>query len=110
MVLVQMVMLSVYHSDFLNFVENTTWPVQLPPNLPSCNRCTFAWTWINAIGNREFYMNCADIRIMGGNRGRGIVGKKLIVANLPGYPVIQPKARDGGLAASNVKHYPVQVV
>lgn len=31
------------------------WPVRLPANLPSCDRCTFAWSWINAVGNRELY-------------------------------------------------------
>ncbi|KAL1964506.1 hypothetical protein VTN77DRAFT_6932 [Rasamsonia byssochlamydoides] len=27
----------------------------------------FAWTWFNLIGNREMYMNCADVVISGGS-------------------------------------------
>ncbi|KAL4977102.1 hypothetical protein BDW66DRAFT_133382 [Aspergillus desertorum] len=31
---------------------------------------TFAWTWINRIGNREFYMNCAPITLSGGSSSK----------------------------------------
>ncbi|KAL4985098.1 hypothetical protein BDW68DRAFT_165752 [Aspergillus falconensis] len=34
---------------------------------------TFAWTWINRIGNREFYMNCAPITLSGGSLKRSDV-------------------------------------
>jgi hypothetical protein len=37
--------------------------IPLPPSLPSCTSCVFQWTWINAIGAREIYSNCADVRI-----------------------------------------------
>lgn len=30
---------------------------------------TFAWTWFNKIGNREFYMNCAPVTLAGGGGG-----------------------------------------
>ncbi|ORX65411.1 hypothetical protein DL89DRAFT_207678, partial [Linderina pennispora] len=40
--------------------------VELPANLPGSNKAVFAWTWVNASGNREYYMNCADIAIVGG--------------------------------------------
>jgi hypothetical protein len=45
-----------------------TWPVKIPQHAPSCytrGQCIFSWTWINAIGNREFYQNCVDVRIEG---------------------------------------------
>ncbi|KNE56991.1 hypothetical protein AMAG_02754 [Allomyces macrogynus ATCC 38327] len=52
-------------------------------------KATFAWSWINAIGNREYYMNCADITIENPAGGGGaLAGPKLFVANLPGYPHI----------------------
>jgi hypothetical protein len=87
---------------------NYNWPVKLPNNLPSCERCTFAWSWVNAIGNREFYMNCADVRIVGGP-GRTIRGSGIFLANLPGYSKYQPSARDGGPGASQTTHLQVRV-
>ncbi|KAF2032017.1 hypothetical protein EK21DRAFT_62064 [Setomelanomma holmii] len=36
----------------------------VPPDLPN-GEMTMAWTWSNAMGNREFYMNCAPISISG---------------------------------------------
>ncbi|KXN67310.1 hypothetical protein CONCODRAFT_43007, partial [Conidiobolus coronatus NRRL 28638] len=36
--------------------------VTIPANAPSGN-ATFAWTWVNWTGNREYYMNCADVII-----------------------------------------------
>lgn len=63
---------------------------------------------MNAIGNREYYMNCADIRIIG-NRGPGqIKGTPLKIANMPGYPVIQPPTNNGGPGGSKVTYYAVQ--
>lgn len=64
----------------------TTFTIDLPADLPKCDRCTFAWSWVNAIGNREFYMNCADVKIQ--SSSTSFVGKKYTVANLPGYPSI----------------------
>jgi hypothetical protein len=28
--------------------------VPLPPNLPNCSNCTFAWSWVNKIGLVQF--------------------------------------------------------
>ncbi|KAI9216079.1 hypothetical protein BC828DRAFT_352868, partial [Blastocladiella britannica] len=36
--------------------------LQIPATAPS-GKATLAWTWINAVGNREYYMSCADITI-----------------------------------------------
>ncbi|KAG9293831.1 hypothetical protein G9A89_019169 [Geosiphon pyriformis] len=44
------------------------WKVKIPENAPSCDdpgKCIFSWSWLNALGNREFYQNCADIKIDG---------------------------------------------
>ncbi|RIA91932.1 Lytic polysaccharide monooxygenase, partial [Glomus cerebriforme] len=44
------------------------WKVKIPENAPSCDspgNCIFSWSWINAVGNREFYQNCADIKLEG---------------------------------------------
>jgi hypothetical protein len=96
----------------LNSLEGFNWPVQLPFNLPSCERCTFAWTWINAIGNREMYMNCADVRIIGKTGGK-ISGRPLLIANMPGYPIIQPRIHPGGgpqSAGTMINKFPVKVI
>ncbi|KAJ2029685.1 hypothetical protein IWW57_001558 [Coemansia sp. S610] len=59
----------------------------LPAALPGASHAVFAWTWVNAIGNREFYMNCADVAIVG-NAG-SYTGKAMTVANYgPLYPSI----------------------
>jgi len=41
-------------------------PVTMPSDLPD-GRYTFAWTWLNKLGNREFYMNCAPIQVGSGS-------------------------------------------
>ncbi|KAF2096697.1 hypothetical protein NA57DRAFT_43060, partial [Rhizodiscina lignyota] len=42
----------------------TTYDFTIPPDAPSGN-ALFAWTWENKVGNREFYMNCAQVTIEG---------------------------------------------
>ncbi|KAJ2576464.1 hypothetical protein GGH95_003644 [Coemansia sp. RSA 1836] len=62
--------------------------IPLPADLPSGDRVIFAWTWVNAIGNREFYMNCADVAIAGKDGG-SFTGQQMLVANYgPGSPLI----------------------
>jgi hypothetical protein len=39
-----------------------THTVTMPSNIPD-GRYTFAWSWLNKMGNREFYMNCAPIQV-----------------------------------------------
>lgn len=71
--------------------------VTIPSTAPQCDNCTFTWSWVNAIGNREFYMNCADIKINNEHSGQ-LVGPKMVVANLPGFPTIPefpPSIYDG---------------
>ncbi len=42
--------------------------VPLPKELPSCEHCVLRWEWyaVQQVGNVEFYVNCADIKITGG--------------------------------------------
>ncbi|KAK9729688.1 hypothetical protein K7432_000093 [Basidiobolus ranarum] len=60
--------------------------VPLPKNAPS-GEAIIAWTWISKEGNRDFYMNCADVTIKG-KSGGSITGPKLAIAQLPSYPRI----------------------
>jgi hypothetical protein len=52
----------------------------VPAELPT-GRATLAWTWFNKIGNREMYMNCAPVDIVGANAKRTVEEDDL-VANL----------------------------
>ncbi|KAJ1642560.1 hypothetical protein J3B02_005097, partial [Coemansia erecta] len=65
----------------------------LPADLPSSDKAVFAWTWVNASGNREFYMNCADVAIKGGSSS-SYTGKEMTIANYPGYPTIPEFVQD----------------
>ncbi|ORZ34623.1 hypothetical protein BCR44DRAFT_120912 [Catenaria anguillulae PL171] len=58
--------------------------VTVPAGAPAGN-ATLAWTWINAIGNREYYMSCADITITNPSPTSELVGPALLVAHLPGF-------------------------
>ena len=80
-------------------LNGMTYTVDMPNNMPS-GEFTFFWTWINKVGNREYYMECADMSINTNNNVNSpLTGKELVVANLPGYPSIpeflQPDAYNG---------------
>lgn len=59
--------------------EARSFAVSLPGDAPAGD-AVFAWTWINRIGGREFYMNCADIRIEGPPTGE-IRGHEILFGN-----------------------------
>ncbi|KAJ1895628.1 hypothetical protein LPJ81_004920, partial [Coemansia sp. IMI 209127] len=59
----------------------------LPAELPNSDSVVFAWSWVNAIGNREFYMNCADVAITGSSSS-SYTGKQMVIADHDGYPTI----------------------
>jgi hypothetical protein len=40
----------------------------IPPDAPT-GAALFAWTWFNNIGNREMYMSCASVTIVGSGSG-----------------------------------------
>lgn len=77
-----------------------TYDFDLPSNIPSGDITVF-WTWVNRIGNREYYMECADITVdnpAGSNSPVEISGKELLVLNILGNPVIPeglPAGNDG---------------
>ncbi|KAI8318879.1 hypothetical protein GQ54DRAFT_320860 [Martensiomyces pterosporus] len=60
--------------------------IPLPANLPGTDHAVFAWSWVNASGNREFYMNCADVAING--PAGTFTGKQMTILNINGYPTI----------------------
>lgn len=62
-----------------------TYNFTLPDNIPSGSG-TLAWTWINKVGNREFYMQCAAIELAGtsGDKTNYDALPDMFVANLGG--------------------------
>ncbi|KAJ2343867.1 hypothetical protein GGH91_003056 [Coemansia sp. RSA 2671] len=58
----------------------------LPRDIPASDKAIFAWTWVNAVGSRDFYMNCADVAIRG--YSKSLTGKQMTVVNHDGYPTI----------------------
>ncbi|KAG0267621.1 hypothetical protein BGZ95_002809 [Linnemannia exigua] len=62
-----------------NGQTGVTIPVTIPKDAPSGD-VTFMWLWVNAIGIRELYSNCADIRIEGSNGGT-VTGVEPLLAN-----------------------------
>lgn len=55
----------------------------LPSDIPTGN-ATIAWTWLNKIGNREFYMNCAPVQLTGsgGDKSNWESLPDMLVANI----------------------------
>ncbi|KAL4891556.1 hypothetical protein BDV59DRAFT_203461 [Aspergillus ambiguus] len=63
---------------------------QIPEGAPS-GQALLAWTWFNKVGNREMYMNCAQVTIGGGGGGkkRGMNEEKSI-ARRDGFNSLPP--------------------
>ncbi|KAJ2609854.1 hypothetical protein H4S08_003879 [Coemansia sp. RSA 1365] len=74
-------------SGLTNTPSISEYKIKLPKDLPNSDKAVFAWTWVNASGNREFYMNCADVEIKGGSSS-SYSGKAVTIANYPNYPTI----------------------
>ncbi|KAK4104752.1 lytic polysaccharide monooxygenase [Parathielavia hyrcaniae] len=57
---------------------------EIPDGIPSGN-ATLAWTWLNKVGNREFYMNCAPVDIAGGEGSEAALAElpDMFIANIP---------------------------
>lgn len=62
----------------------TKYDFQMPSDVAN-GKALFAWTWFNLQGNREMYMNCADVEITGGSGTTDSVAAsypKIMVANV----------------------------
>ena len=59
-----------------------TFPVKMPEDIPD-GRYTFAWTWINKVGNREFYMNCAPVQVGNGASKASTASASQALSSLP---------------------------
>jgi hypothetical protein len=78
-----------------------TFPVTMPDNIPE-GKYTFAWTWLNKVGNREFYMNCAPLQVGGGSSKASTASASealsalpdMFVANLPATQCTTSEGQD----------------
>ncbi|KAK3064349.1 hypothetical protein LTS18_007999, partial [Coniosporium uncinatum] len=76
-----------------NFYDvNQDYTFTVPADFPSGDRVIVAWTWINATGNRKYYMSCSCVRIEGVGPSTEITsaGPPLLVANLQADPEAAP--------------------
>ncbi|KAJ1968539.1 hypothetical protein IWQ62_001188 [Dispira parvispora] len=73
------------------FLEGKTFSVPIPKEAPN-GKAVFSWSWVNAKGNREFYMTCSDIEIQGGGSG-SLKGPKMLT---PNYDDSSPKIGEFG--------------
>jgi hypothetical protein len=76
------------------FLDTLTYNIKLPESAPPSDRATIAWSWINATGTREYYMNCVDITIGGNNTRSKLILPELFIGNLPGFVKI-PEFTEG---------------
>ena len=58
------------------------------PKYARGDNITVFWSWVNRIGNREYYMECADVNVKTNGKMTNIPGKELLIVNLPGYPTV----------------------
>jgi hypothetical protein len=67
----------------------------LPKDIPA-GQYTFAWTWLNRRGSREFYMNCAPITVESDAKDTDFLYRlpDMFVANLPSSACATPDELD----------------
>lgn len=60
--------------------------IPIPAGIQNAENATFAFTWFNKIGNREMYMNCAPVSIVGGTDDKEFMDSlpPVFQANIPG--------------------------
>ena len=69
-------------------IDSLTYEVPLPATAPASSHAVYAWTWINRIGNREYYWNCADVVLDSAVTDGSVTGPKLLVVNIMGQPIV----------------------
>ncbi|KAJ2082074.1 S-methyl-5-thioadenosine phosphorylase [Coemansia sp. RSA 988] len=74
------------------FLDTTNSGYDVPDTIPAAKKkAMFAWTWINGMGSRKYYMNCADVCIENYGHQELLTAHGLLVINLPGKTTVIPK-------------------
>jgi hypothetical protein len=85
--------------------QAATFPVTMPNNIPD-GQYTFAWTWLNKVGNREFYMNCAPIQVGSGTGKASTASASEALSSLPDMFVANLPATSCSTAENEDFNYP----
>ncbi|CAO2647280.1 Nn.00g082020.m01.CDS01 [Neocucurbitaria sp. VM-36] len=80
-------------------------PVTMPSTIPD-GQYTFAWTWLNKVGNREFYMNCAPIQVGSGSGSASTASAASALSTLPDMFVANLPNTECSTAESEDFNYP----
>ncbi|KAJ2296918.1 hypothetical protein IWW55_004960 [Coemansia sp. RSA 2706] len=71
-----------------NTPEVLEYTFKLPADVPSCDNVVVSQTWVNAIGNREWYRDDSLVSIKGSTSATSFTGPQMVIANHNGYPTI----------------------
>ncbi|KAI8052803.1 hypothetical protein BDF22DRAFT_770377 [Syncephalis plumigaleata] len=89
----------------LCFMDLAPWTYHIPlPKGAKSGKALFAWAWMNAEGNREYYMNCADVEIEGGMKMESH-GPELFVGQLSGKKKLPEWAYKKDLKQCGIDHF-----
>jgi hypothetical protein len=84
--------------------EGASYTFDVPAGLPSAKNVLFAWTWFNKVGNREMYMNCAAVDVMGSSGS--IELPKMFEANHFADQCTTPDSQDVDFAKPTLNNCP----
>lgn len=84
--------------DNANAVAPDQYEFTIPDNIPT-GKGVIAWTWINRIGNREYYMNCGAVEITGNG------GDQAAYNALPDMAVLNIMGKQRSSDNSDVKFF-----
>ncbi|KAF8418077.1 hypothetical protein EV426DRAFT_705993 [Tirmania nivea] len=84
----------VIHSMVGGCPLKSSYDFTIPEDAPNGKKALLAWTWFNEVGNREMYMNCAVVDIVGRSNGKNLNTPDIFRANIFGGTCITPEGVD----------------
>jgi len=85
---------NVIHSMIGGCPLKTSYDFTVPKDAPNGKKVLLAWTWFNKVGNREMYMNCAVVDVVGGSDGKTLNTPEIFRADTFGGTCITPEGVD----------------